>query len=58
MTADADPWSLPTVDERIALAKSILGHTKPTDARTKTAIDRAVLALSGATIDEIQEVTG
>lgn len=48
-----DPWSC-DYPARIALAKSILQHT---DAQHwRQAIDRALLALAGATIDEIREV--
>lgn len=50
-----DPWSV-DYPQRIALATSILQHADAPDDRTKLAIDRAVLALQGATIDEIREV--
>jgi len=50
-----DPWALPDYRSRIALARSILGHANPTDPQTKTAIDRALRALQGASIDQIRE---
>jgi hypothetical protein len=49
VSGDDDPW---TADlrylERIALARSILGHTDQT-----TAVRRALAALDGNSIDEI-----
>lgn len=49
-----DPWSV-DYPERIALAKSILGHADL--EHWKQCVDRALLALQGATIDEIAEMT-
>lgn len=49
-----DPWAV-DYPARIQLAISVLQHAK--DQPTSKAIDRAVLALRGATIDEIRELT-
>ena len=47
-----DPFTLPTVDERIALATSILGHA-PDCEHCEPLFDRLKLALQGATISEV-----
>lgn len=55
--ADVDPWAQPDYRTRVALAESILGHATPTDEATRVAIQRAIAALRGASIDEIREAT-
>ena len=55
ITAGADPWSLPDYPARVALALSILGHAD--ERHWAKARDRAVLALLGATLDEVRELT-
>lgn len=49
-----DPWTFDLAD-RISLATSILGHAD--EHHWQQARDRALLALQGATIDEIRTVT-
>jgi hypothetical protein len=54
-TRTDDPWAY-DANARIALALSILGHrTFCTDCAGH--VEQAVLALRGATIDELQEMT-
>jgi len=50
-----DPFTVDHhLEQRIQLALSILGHAQPTDDRTRKTIERAVLALHGASIEQIQ----
>lgn len=52
-----DPWTC-DYPARIQLAKSVLEHARDAGSVVMaTAIDRALLALQGAFIDEIQRMT-
>jgi hypothetical protein len=53
-----DPWSV-DYHAQIQLAKSLLGHADSDDIESlRTAVDRALLALNGATIDELRRISG